>query len=381
MARPRLSVTPPPDDDSTSSAIWRTGDQVPHEDPQWLLPNRIVANGLCIVEGDSSAGKSTFLAHLAAAVTTGRSWLGRCKAAPAHVLWLNAEESYATLVRPRLLAAQAHEPFIHTPGLDENGILRHFYLPSCIRLLRDAIGAFGLRLIIIEPLVSYTDSSVNLSLEMPARSVVDPLNRLAMDTGCCVVVTRGLRKDRSGPRTGWGSGNGAIGQSARSVLHLERPDELKQRRVLRSFKCGGAGTPAPAIEYVHDVSEGAPRIESLQEIIGPDDPVGDAVDIGDSDTRADARELLRSVCATDYVPTNDILAMAKKSMIGERTLRKVKAELLVHSRWNRKVGTGFHEWGPPLGGWEAPPITTPVQPKKRAALPKKPRKSRAKKPE
>jgi putative DNA primase/helicase len=358
MSRPQLSVTPPPPE-SDGKKLWETAAEAQAVDPSWLLPGRIVGNGLCIVEGDSNVGKSTFLCHLAASVTTGRKWMGRKKCAPADVLWLSGEESPASMIRPRLLAAGADLDRVHWPAADDTGVVRPLYLPMAVHQLRDAIDLYGLSMIVIEPLVSFVAPELSLNQEGPARSVVDPLNRLCMQTGCTIIVTRGLRKDRSGPRLTHGSGHGTIGQTARSVLVIDQPDPEQERRILRAIK-NMSGTRTPPLEYTLDRSGGAPRMVGLTDLVGADDDaVGDQVDPGERSIRADAREMLRTICATEYVAVTIIQAAAEASGLGWRTVVRVKAELRIHSRPNRQMTQFFHEWGPPLGGWTAP--TPPVR--------------------
>jgi putative DNA primase/helicase len=364
------------EEDSTQSgpSLWQTADVGSAQKPNWLLPNRILSNGLCILEGDPSSGKSVFLAHLAAAVTTGKKWWDRPKQQPADVLWLTGEEDALTHVRPRLAAAKADMRRVHWPARDADGQTKPFYFPQHTHLLQDAITQLGLSLIIIEPLVSFVAPELSLSAEGPARSVVDPLNRLAIATGCCVIVTRGLRKDRTGPRLTHGSGHGTIGHTARSVILIERPDPDRERRVLRSVKYGMCSVRPSAVEYTLEARDGAPVMVGLRNLEGQTDDGAADLDGGDREVRTAARELLRNLLATEYVPSKIVLAIAHDSLIGERTLRKAKADLQVHDRWNKTGPTLFHEWGPPLSGWDAIPVP-PVQPS--ATLPK-PRKSRGK---
>lgn len=353
MPKPRLSVVPSPPA-PTPQYPWQTADQAQAIQAQWLLPGRIIANGLCIVEGDISTGKSTFLAHLAASITTGKKWLGRPKSAPAGVLWLTGEEDPASMIRPRLAAAGADLARVHWPEPDDTGVVRPLYFPGAVHLLREAIDALHLGMIVIEPLVSFVSHDISLNQEGPARSVVDPLNRLAQQTGCCVVITRGLRKDRTGPRTAHGSGHGTIGGTARSVLVIDRPDPDTERRVLRVVRCS-LSARTPPVEYTLDMTAGAPRMVGLHDLAGElDDSAADAVDPGERSIRADAREMLRTLCASEYVPVTTVQAAAEASGLGWRTVVRVKAELQIHSRPNRQGGTFFHEWGPPVGGWNAP---------------------------
>lgn len=379
MARPKLSVVPPPEEGSGKGEgyQWETASNGKAVARQWLLPGRIVGNGLAVLEGDSSTGKSTLLAHLAACVTTGRAWLGRKKQTPRDVLWLTAEEDARSMVRPRLVTAGCDLERIHWPAADESGMVRQIYLPGGIHTLAAAIEQYQLALIVIEPLISYVDLAVGISHEAPARSVCDPLNQLCMRTGCCIIVTRGLRKDRTGPRSLHGSGAASIGQAARSVLLIERPDPDTEDRILRPVKCGGSRL-APPLKYTLVAEGEAPPVMKgmLEMNRDTDDTSAEAVDPGERDVRADARRLLRTLCATEYVPYERVMESARQSGVGERTLRKVKAELGVHSRQNTGGSICFHEWGPPLGGWPAqghtPEKPCSVQPAQKS--PKKTRK-------
>lgn len=358
MARPQLQVTAPPDDGG-GHKMWRAGNEVQPVPTRWMLPGRIVGNGLAIVEGDPGSGKSVFLAHLAAAVTTGSAWLGRPRQTPGRVLWLSGEEDFGSMVAPRLVAAGAELGRVHVPEADESGASRHLYLPGAARQLRQAVDELGLDLIIIEPLVSFVPADLSLNQEGPARAVVDPLNWLAIDTGCCVVVTRGLRKDRSGPRLSHGSGHGTIANTARSVLVVDRFDPERERRVVRTLKTFGP-LAAPLEFDLEQLEQRPPRIIGLAELASAaDDAAADAIDPGERSVRADAREMLRALCASEYVPVTTIQAAAEASGLGWRTVVRVKAELQVHSRPNRTGGNFFHEWGPPKGGW--PPLSPPVR--------------------
>lgn len=387
MTRPQLQVTPAPDE-AAEHKMWRAGNEVQPVPTQWMLPARIVGNGLAIVEGDPGSGKSVFLAHLAAAVTTGSAWLGRPRQSAGRVLWLSGEEDFGSMVAPRLLAAGADLGRVHVPQVDDSGASRHLYLPAAARQLRQAVDELGLSMIVIEPLVSFVPADLSLNQEGPSRAIVDPLNWLAIDTGCTVIVTRGLRKDRTGPRLSHGSGHGTIANTARSVLVVDRPDPDRERRVVRTLKT--FGPLAPPLEYdLEQQEQRPPRIIGLAELASAaDDAAADAVDPGERSVRADAREMLRTLCATEYVPVTTIQAAAEASGLGWRTVVRVKAELQVHSRPNRTGGNFFHEWGPPMGGWPPPtppvrstPCALPSARKSQGKTAKKPRKSRAPKVE
>ena len=153
---------------------WTTADRVAARDVRWILPGRLIAGCLAILEGETSAGKSTWIAALIAAITTGREWLGRPKSQPRNVLYLASEEDYASMIRPRLIAAGADESRVITPSLDAAGEQRRVYLTTGVGQLRDAIAAHQLELIVCEPLSSHVGPTVDLCQVNQSRAALDP---------------------------------------------------------------------------------------------------------------------------------------------------------------------------------------------------------------
>lgn len=380
MARPKLSVAPMPDEDSVKREGYQCDSfaQVRQEHMPYLLPGRIVANGLSILEGDPNCGKSTFLAHLVASITTGKPWLGRKKQQPRNVLWLFAEDAASSMVLPRLVAAGADVSRVKKPEPDCDGMIRQLCFPRSMPVLYELVARFDLALVIIEPVVSYVEVDCNLNVEQLARSVMDPLNQMGIRTNCCVIVTRGLKKDRRGPRHTHGSGHGSILSCARSANVIDRPNEFGAGRILRTLKCGGTrDTPALSYNLVGAPGD-APTMGGLVELTSDqDDYAGDQMDIGERGVLVEARTLLRTLLDSEYVPSKEVIQIAKDAGISERSLNKIKAELKVHSKHERQSRPYYVAWGPPLHGWPAAP-DAPVAPLPVAPLPKKPRKSRKK---
>lgn len=339
------------------SPVWVTGDRVRERQLEWLLPGRIIQGCLTVLEGETSVGKSTFLAALAAAVTTGREWAGRPKGRPESVLWLYAEEDYASMIRPRLKSAGADESRILTPGLDEAGAEKRLYLPASLPLVRQAILERGVKLVIVEPLSSHVGPTCDLNQVNQSRAALDPINRMGLELGATIIVTRGLRKDRTGPRLNHGQGSLAIGDTARCVLVIDRPDLATTRRVLRVVKCGSAGH-TPPLEYHLEPTDGAPVVGQLRDLLpSEDDDAADVTDAGERDVRKDAQRMLRLLCAKEWVRVTVIQDAARDAAIGERTLRRAKADLSVRTRQLSDGAGSYHEWGPPEGGF--PPEGTP----------------------
>jgi len=336
--------------DDAERIAYETAERVKAQKPQWLLPGRIIANGLAILEGDQGAGKSTLLSGLVAAITSGRKWWSRPRQKPQNVLWLAGEEDPGSAIKPRLAAAKADLSRVFFPqSIDPTRSVR-FSLPGSVPALRDAIKRLELALIVIDPLVCYADGHCDLNSELGARAVVDPLNQLALATGCCPLMTRHLRKDRTGPRHLHGLGSMGIGAAARSIIVLDYPDLRTERRVCRVVKCSFSPNTL-ATEFTLAYEAGVPTMTGIREIPRDDDQeTGDLADPGERDVRADARLLLRRLLSDGPVMTVAIYDEAEKAGIGQRTLRTAKAELGITSRRVGASTPAHWEWVLPKEG-------------------------------
>jgi hypothetical protein len=352
---------------------WQRADKIKSHFVEWLLPERIVLGGLAVIEGETSSGKSTLMAHLVSAVTTGKPWLGRPKTEPGSVLWLTGEEDFGSMIRPRLKAAGADERRIHTPSIDENGEPVRYYLPGCVTYLRQAILDLRLSVIILEPLSSFVGAETDLNSVTSVRAALDPVQRMALATHCTVIVTRGLRKDRTGPRTSWGQGSAAIGDTARSILQIDCPDQNKTGRVLRMAKVYGARRPSDVAYDIVSSKEG-PVMQCFRQLSSTESLEAESVaDVGERSVRADARRMLRKMLSDGWVKSSIIMAAGADAGISPNTIRRAQAELNVVTRQTWDGSASYWEWGPPEGGF-APDATPSVKPEHLGKRPVKPRK-------
>jgi len=357
---------------------WETASQSERRELQWLLPQRIPLGGICIVEGDTSVGKSTFLAGLAAAVTTGEPWLGRPAQAPRGVLWVTGEEDFATSVKPRLEAAMANMERVIKPASAESGEPLRVSLPESIPAIKDICWEREIDLVILEPLSSMVSSTTDLNSVVSVRACLDPLQRMSYAAGISVILTRGLRKDRTGPRTAHGQGSSAIGDTARSVLVIDRPDPLADLRVLRVVKCSRASGRVPAVSFRIAAGIFGPIMTDLHEMSVANEIDADTIaDPAERCVREDARHLLRRMLTDGWIRSTTIRMAAEDAMVSIQTLRRAAADLKVQTRQQWDGQSSYHEWGPPEGGFEHLG-TPPVLDEHLGQKPTKPRKKREK---
>lgn len=353
MARPKLQVVESADEaqEETVDSQWESAARVKRQSVTWLLPGRVLAGTVSVLEGHKGVGKSSFCCALVAAISQGKSLIGRKKIPRGDVLWSPGEEDAATVVRPRLEAAGADLAHVHFPAANELGVRRRLMLPGSCSYLRSAIEHYGATLCILDPLSSHVPPEMDLRSDQSIHQVLDPVADLAYSTGCTIIITRNLVKAQGVDRLHAGLGGAAVGGVARSVLVIDQPDRKSTRRVLRVVACN-LSQGVVAVEYHLQDDKGWPVVVKLREVPAENDnEEADLLDPSERDVRADARILLRRLLGDEWVSVGCIRSEAESASISERTLRSAKTELGVQSR---RVGTStpaHWEWGPPKGGW------------------------------
>ena len=331
---------------------WQPLAEVEETVPHWLWPHRIPACSLSLIEGRKGVGKSTLLAAICANVTGGPQLPGAAPSTVGRVIWLISEEDAGAVVRPRLTAAGCDISHVITPQKVARGPLAvKLTLPSQLSRLEDVIANVSPALVVMDPWTSFVDAGADLYHEQSVRGVLEPLVEIAHRLRCSFLLTRHLRKGTNGPAIDQGMGSTGVGNVCRSILRVDRHPQDKTVSTL-SQVASNLGSLAPTLKF-RIVQEGtSTRCEWMGQSSLDAEALADASGDGaERDARADARELLRSICHDDFRPAKDVLSEAKVNGIGERTLRAAKATLGVVSRRKQVGEQAFWEWGPPPAGW------------------------------
>ena len=176
-------------------SIFVSANSVEQVPVSWLWPNRIPHGAITIVEGDPGSNKSTLLYDIAARVSAGRE-IPNCKgaASPGDVLLISDEDA-ATTMRRTLEANKADLDLIriYDKSRAADSPLR---FPSDSHLLEYEIGRSKARLVVLDPITSFVEGSVNV--DHSVRRAVGPLTAVAERTGSAIVFVRHLRKSGSG---------------------------------------------------------------------------------------------------------------------------------------------------------------------------------------
>jgi len=111
-------------------------------------------------------------------------------------------------IRARLqaLGADLDRVFVLGPGEDDKAPLQ---FPAAIDLLDAALTQTQAKLVVIDPIMAFFDSSVNTSSDQSVRRVLLGLARLAEKHNCVILLIRHLNK--TGRRQSLYRGGGSIG--------------------------------------------------------------------------------------------------------------------------------------------------------------------------
>jgi hypothetical protein len=330
---------------------------IPDERVEWLWPLRVPLGAVTLLAGQPGLGKSQVSIALAAKLTRGELPCG-----PGAAIIATAEDHRAAVIRPRLRAAEAElgAAFdIRVQMLDGTGSEDGLVLPIDIAELESSVEETGARLVILDPLVSFLDGTVDSWKDASVRQALSPLAGLAERQGCAVLGVVHVNKGLSGDPFQRIGGSVGFQGAPRSVLVLGRDPDDADRRVLLHHK-SNYGREAPSLlleveEILLPASDGVPEIETSRIVeLGEcehtaESVLGPRLETDERDKVQDAEDLLREVLAAGPVDVATIKREAKAAGIGERTLDKAKAALGIRRPdWVKRVGgigeTGYWTW-------------------------------------
>lgn len=194
---------------------------VEEEKITYLWHPYIPLNRVTLLGGDPGAGKSFITAAIAATLSKGESLPGEDDGIrePMNVLLLSAEDDPGDTLKPRLrnLKANMQKIFIETADivLDKDGI----------EAIDQMVEATGAKLLVIDPIVAYLGTKMDMNRANDVRPIMKSLAALAKKREIAILVIRHNRKASPGTPEGKKlySGFGSIDFTAavRSELAVE----------------------------------------------------------------------------------------------------------------------------------------------------------------
>ncbi len=230
------------------------------EDVDYLWYPYIPIGKVTLLEGDPGLGKSWFTMALAAFMSS-KTRLPRAKETPSgKVLLLSAEDGLADTIRPRLdkLGADVKRVFAYNAPVyfDEDGFAE----------VEQQIEAIKPSLVIIDPIVAYMGSKVDMFRANETREIMTGLANIAERQGCAIIAVRHLTKGGKDKAIYRGSGSIDITAAARSVLMVGQHPEDSDIRCICHIK-HNLSPKGDTIEYSLDANRSNPfRFEGFSYI-------------------------------------------------------------------------------------------------------------------
>lgn len=302
---------------------------------------RIPAGSLGLFAGREGTGKSSFLIWLAAKITTGElpgSFFGTQRG----VIYVAVEDSWKYTIVPRLMAAGADLTRVfraEVRTIEDAAVSLN--LPVDNQLLKEAITEHGIALVALDPLMSAISGSLDTHVNREVRQALDPLARMADETGAILAGIAHFSKGSSTDASSLITGSGAFKDVARFIFAFaEDPESDTETKVITQTKnsLGHSGLPSMAyriIEAIVPTSKGDARVGRFILDGASDKSVGDILRSAgtqdrDQEERADAADYLRTALSDGPRRTREVEDEAVHAHgISKRTLERARKELRI----------------------------------------------------
>lgn len=291
----------------------KAASSIPTETRKWLYSDWVALEELTLLSGAPCTGKTALACALSAGVTRGRefplypglnsSWSG-------HVIFISTEDSIASTLKPRLIAAGADMDQVH---FIDNRFKLDNETPFSFSNPRDVLRLHGwsesngnnLGLIVIDPIYSAIDGDPNNYFK--AREAYEGLANIAKRLRCAILgIAHTVRNPRDKDLLARISGPLAIHQVPRSILLVSKIEGGKAEsggtHILIHAK-NNDGKMSDGYEYriqgteaiVDDKKFDAIKIEFTQEIIG------EPLDLLKSSEGINSKKISKTDIAKDFL--------------------------------------------------------------------------------
>lgn len=334
----------------------RRASEIEAREVRWLWEHRIPLGKVTVLAGLAGQGKSLFTVDLAARASRG-DLEGSLHDAPASVLLITGEDDPHDTIKPRLLAAGADEArVLFVDRTDEHGARTALELPRDAELLAETIEEHAVRLVVVDPVVTFLDDAHDAHKTQKVRRALQPLQGAAQRLDCAVLLVLHPNKTQSSDPSVKIGESYAFQALARSVLVLgpdpRDPDgERGSRKALAVAKSNLAppGTHGVGFEIASAWVDGtdAPIATEHLRLLGPVDV--DARDLlGGQPAHGrldEAADWLREALAAGPRAHREIAQAATAAGFSVATLRRAKQSLGVESvRVDGIAAAGSWQW-------------------------------------
>lgn len=221
----------------------------------WGWDERLPAGHLSLLPGREGIGKSLFLIWLTARITRG-TLPGIYEGSPRPVFYCATEDSWQCTIVPRLIAAGADLEMVYRVkveniSVDMGSAVVELSLPRHCELLAAEIRRLGVAMVALDPLMSSIDRAVDTYNDREMRTVLEPIARLADETGAMVVGLAHFNKSADTDPLNLVTGSRAFTAVVRAVIAIARdPDAENGGCVISQVKNNLGRLDLPNLSYI-----------------------------------------------------------------------------------------------------------------------------------
>lgn len=286
----------------------------------WLWYPFIPYGKVTIIQGDPGEGKTTLVLQIIARLTKGESIINENANPSINVIYQTAEDGLSDTIKPRLLAANADCSKVLV--IDDKDT------PLTMRDIRleKAIAETSAKLVVLDPIQGFLGADVDMHRANEIRPIMKHIAELAGKYKCAVILIGHMNKCSVGKSAYRGLGSIDFQAAARSVLIVGRIKDEPETRVV----CQTKSSLAPEAKAVaFRLSE-----ENGFEWIGEYDVTADDLLSGTAkgSKKQAAMDFLEKLLTDGQMPQTEIMELAEKKGIAEKTLRNAKEALNVKSK-------------------------------------------------
>lgn len=218
---------PVPDERPTRAVRLTRASSIKPRRVRWMWDGRVPLGEITLVAGREGAGKSTFLAWMASAITRGKL-AGEFEGQPRAVLYAAAEDSWAYTVVPRLIAAGADMSMVYRVDVVD---AEHGNTKMTLPVDTDAVLRAGAKVdsavLMLDPGLSFLDDKIDTFRTPEVRPALEALRRAAERHGQSVIMLCHFNKGQGTDVLTKIAGSRAFAEVARAALAVavNDPDE------------------------------------------------------------------------------------------------------------------------------------------------------------